>query len=62
MPCAVEHASAWEAALVLGSGNVDSQVHLTRERLFSPAAPTCRDRIAVDTVRAPAEAPIACAS
>jgi hypothetical protein len=62
MPCAVEHVSAWEAALVLGSGNVDSHVHLTRERLFPPAVPTCRGRVAVDTLRADVEGPTACAS
>jgi hypothetical protein len=44
------------------SGDVDSQVHMTREGLFRPAARTCRDRIAVDALRGPVEVPIACAS
>jgi hypothetical protein len=54
--------SASEAAVVLSSGNVDSQVHMSREGLFPPAARTCRDRVAVDTLRGPVEVPIACAS
>ena len=54
--------SAWEAAVVLSSGSVDSQVHVTREGLFRPAGPTRRDRVAVETLRAPIEVPSACAS
>jgi hypothetical protein len=62
MPSDAEHVRAWEAAVVLSSGNLDSQVHLTREGLFPPAPRTCHDRVAVGTLRRPTEVPIACAS
>jgi hypothetical protein len=54
--------SAWEAAVVLSSGSVDSQMQLTREALFRAVALTCRDRVAVDAFRGPTEVSIACAS
>jgi hypothetical protein len=59
---AAEQMSAWEAAGVLSSGDVDRQVHVTREGLFRPAARTRRGRVAVDTLRGSIEVPIACAS
>ena len=62
MPCDAEHVSAWEAAVVLSFGNVDSQVYLTREGLFPHPPGTCRDRVAVDALRGPIAVPIACAS